>query len=476
MANELLAADWSNGLAKQATPAFQEIGVTGLKRSGGYIQEEFLKVLVGHKGVRVFQEMSSNDPVVVAVLLAIEMLMRTVSWAVEPFSEAPDDQDRADFLSTCLFEDMSSSWEDTLVEILSFLTYGWSYHEIVYKRRGGDVRDPTQRSKYSDGRIGIRKLPIRAQDSLLRWEFNSDDGNVTAMVQAGAPDYVAHTIPLEKALLFRTKIFKGNPEGWSIIRGAYLPWFRKTHVENFEAIGIERGLAGIPVAWVPPAVVTGATPEDAANRDEWKRVVTNVRIDEQSGLVMPLAYDANGNKLYDFSLLSTENARGVNTDSVVHRYDTRIAMSVLAQFVMLGTGGGRSGRTGSYALSADQSELFTLALNAWVSSMAGVFNAYLVPRLWKLNGFPTERLAHLSPSRIRKVDLKELGTFIAELAGVGYPLIEDPAKIKWVDEQVGWPNTEPAELTPLPSGPPPPPAPPPAPGPPPPGPTQEPQP
>src|SRR5262249_44620717 len=187
----------------------------------------FLKVLVGLRGVRVFQEMSSNDPVVAAVLLAIEMLMRTVTWAIEPFALDAQDQERADFLSTCLFEDMSTSWEDTLVEMLSFLTYGWAYHEIVYKRRGGDVRDPTRRSKYSDGRIGIRKLPLRAQDSLIRWEFNSDDGNVTAMVQGGAPDYVAHTIPLEKALLFRTKIFKGNPEGWSIIRGAYLPWYRK---------------------------------------------------------------------------------------------------------------------------------------------------------------------------------------------------------------------------------------------------------
>src|SRR5215475_8470703 len=113
MAHELLTPDWSNGLTKQEGPLFQEIGVTGLKRSGGYVQEEFLRQLNGLKGARVFQEMSSNDPVVVAVLLAIEMLLRTVTWAVEPFSEDQEDQQRAEFLTTSLFEDMSTSWPDT---------------------------------------------------------------------------------------------------------------------------------------------------------------------------------------------------------------------------------------------------------------------------------------------------------------------------------------------------------------------------
>ena len=35
-------------------------------------------------------------------------------------------------------DDMQSTWTDTVSEILSFLTYGWSYHEIVYKRRSGE--------------------------------------------------------------------------------------------------------------------------------------------------------------------------------------------------------------------------------------------------------------------------------------------------------------------------------------------------
>ena len=47
--------------------------------------------------------------------------------------------------------DMQDTWIDTISEILSFLTYGWSFHEIVYKRRMGNTKDPRTKSKYNDG-------------------------------------------------------------------------------------------------------------------------------------------------------------------------------------------------------------------------------------------------------------------------------------------------------------------------------------
>ena len=49
---------------------------------------------------------------------------------------------------------------------------GWSFHEIVYKRRMGNTKNPTTKSKYTDGLIGWKKLPIRAQETLYRWEYD----------------------------------------------------------------------------------------------------------------------------------------------------------------------------------------------------------------------------------------------------------------------------------------------------------------
>ena len=112
--------------------------------------------------------------------------------------------------------DMQDTWTDTISEILSFLAYGWSYHEIVYKRRTGNSRDPRQNSKFTDGLIGWQKLPIRAQETLFRWEYDEAD-NLTGMTQLPPPDYRMATIPIEKALHFRTKSRKNNPEGRSIL-------------------------------------------------------------------------------------------------------------------------------------------------------------------------------------------------------------------------------------------------------------------
>lgn len=188
-----------------------ELGSTGLNRWGGTISEEWLTELAGTKAAKVYQEMSDNDPVIGAVLFAIKMLCRQVDWRVDPADESSEARDAAQFLESCR-GDMSESWQDVISEALSMLVYGWAFCELVYKRRSGDSTDPTKRSKYDDNRIGWRKIPIRGQTSLLEWVFN-DAGELTAMTQSAPPDYKLRTIPVEKALLFRTETTKGNPEG-----------------------------------------------------------------------------------------------------------------------------------------------------------------------------------------------------------------------------------------------------------------------
>src|SRR5919204_3854138 len=152
---------------------FLERGRTGLKRFGGYIQEEFLRDLRGRQGIKVYREMRDNSAVVGAIAFAIEQLIRQVSWVVEPDSEQTVDVEAAEYLDSCR-QDMSSTWEDTLAEILEHLWFGWSWHELVYKRRDGANRDPSKNSRFTDGRIGWRKIPIRGQDSLLTWDFDDE--------------------------------------------------------------------------------------------------------------------------------------------------------------------------------------------------------------------------------------------------------------------------------------------------------------
>ena len=113
-----------------------EIGRVGLKRYGGTFYEEFLPELQGLKGIHVYKEMSENDDVVGSILFAIKMLIRQATWSVQPASEDEADVKAAEFVESCMY-DMQTTWTDTISDILSFLTYGWSLHEIVYKRRMG---------------------------------------------------------------------------------------------------------------------------------------------------------------------------------------------------------------------------------------------------------------------------------------------------------------------------------------------------
>jgi hypothetical protein len=216
--------------------AFTEAGSTGLRRMGGYVYEEILRELSGYKGIKIYKEMSENEPVIGAFLFAIDMLVRGVSWDVKPASTEPQDLLSAKRVEENM-QDMSHSWEDMIVEILSMLPFGWGWHECVYKIRQGESSDPdVPGSRFDDGTIGWRKIPIRSQDSLLEWEFDAS-GGVKAMIQMPPPDYIPRRIPIEKSLLFRPKAHKGNPEGSSILRNAYIPWFFKKSLQRIEAIG-----------------------------------------------------------------------------------------------------------------------------------------------------------------------------------------------------------------------------------------------
>ncbi len=182
-----------------------------------------------------------------ATLASIEMLFRSVEWTVQPADA--DDQaaiDQAEFVASCM-SDMSITWEDFVSSALGFLVYGYSLHEIVYKRRQGETDDGTS-SMFDDGKIGWRKLPVRAQDTITEWRLDANGGIEGAIQQdptAGTNVY----LPIDKCLLFRTTTRLNNPQGRSILRSAYVSYYYQKRISELEAIGIERDLAGLPVAW-----------------------------------------------------------------------------------------------------------------------------------------------------------------------------------------------------------------------------------
>lgn len=396
-----------------------EVGATGLNTAmGGEVMEELHPNLQGRQAIQTWRLMRDGDALVGASLYAIEMLVRQVEWRVDQM----DAEDEAfEFLETCL-EDMSMSWGDFISEVMSMLPYGFAFHEIVYKKRMGYQPSGSKipSSKHSDGKIGWRKLPLRAQETLDRWEFD-DNGGVIGFIQKPPPDFKDRVVPMEKGLLFRTTVYKNNPEGRSVLRSAYVSWFYKKRIQQIEGTGIERDLAGFPVFWIPSEYLSEDA--DAAQKSvvqAFNELGKNIRRDKQEYIIMPLAYDANGNKAFDFSLMNSGGARSFDTSAIIERYNKEIAMSMLADFILLGHEG-----VGSFALSSDKTDLFAVALGTILDIIADVLNRFAVPRLFELNSMSMDNLPKIMHGDIENPDLDQLGGFLSVLSSLGYNLADD---------------------------------------------------
>ena len=398
-----------------------EIGRIGQLRSGVHgngsiFMEEFLPELRGVQGVQAFTEMMDNDATVGGVWFAIEMLIRKTDFHIEPGGDSSKDKEAAEFIESCL-HDMERTWPETLSEILSFLPFGWSFHELCYKRRMGKTNHRLTKSKYNDGLIGWRKWAPRAQDTLFGWEYADGTDDLIGMTQQASPDYEKVTIPLEKALHFRTRSWKDNPEGLSIFRRAYRPWYIKKRMEEIEGYGMERDLAGFPVLYSPPDldIFDPEDPDMVRMLQYAQNLVSGIRRDSLEGVVLKGGTpDMPGWKL---ELLASSGKRQFDTNATIDRWDKRIATSVLADFVLLG-----QQQVGSFALADSKTKIFALAIGAYLDIICEVINNQGIPRLIDMNGDHFKGITdypQMVHGDIEDVDLTQFTTFIKEMIGAG---------------------------------------------------------
>lgn len=399
---------------------YGEFGKTGLPVYSGLVYDEIDTRLTADVWRKIVREMSETDSSIKALLFVIEMIARQVEWEIKPFEPTTEDEDLALFVRECMFDDMQQTWQDTVAEILSFIPWGWSWFEIVYKRRAGGRKSKSGGSRFTDGRIGWRKWAIRSQESLYEWKF--DEWNeISAMVQMPAPDFDTLEIPFEKSLHFRTSSHKQNPEGRSILRAAYRNYYRKRHFENIQGIGIERDIAGLPKIGAPLEIFReNATPDQKALLEYLKELGENIRQNETSYVIYPLEYDAKGKKLYDIELMSAGGERQFNITEIIDHEDQRMLMSAMADFLLLG-----SKEVGSYALSDTKVRTFLKALKTWIDTICDTVNRYAIPPLLELNGKSSDRAPYLEAGTLEDISLEVLGTYIDVLIKAGVQFTDE---------------------------------------------------
>ena len=439
-------------------------GAAGVHISSGIVYEEFITNLHGSKGRKVYREMRDNDSTVGSILFAVEMMLRASKWRIEPketidaksstgtegiertSNGVTDHESAVSFLESVLFEDMTTTWDEFIAIALSMLPYGWQYSEIVYKIRNGLTDDPKTSSEYDDGLIGIAKLADRPQATLDRWDVGAD-GTVYGMWQY-PPNYSKSLyIPAEKAIHFVPHPFKDSPEGRSMLRNAYLPWYYLTKIQRIEAIAIEREMNGLPVIAIPNSILNGTSAEAKKAKADYVKMARDIKFNEQGGLVVPsnTYLDEEGNpttvKQVEFSLVSANGSRAIDSDKVIKRYQGDIARTILAQFILLS----QAGSSGGYAQSANESDMFLRAAEGWLESIASTINRQLVTKIWKVNGLDQALMPQVVPGKLKATDLEALSNYIQKLSTAGMSFFDDET-MEYLREEgglpAGQPNTE----------------------------------
>lgn len=429
------ALDASPGDEVPSWSVFDLLGSSGLKRSSGYVDEEFLPRLKGRKAVKVYREIGDNSPIIGGWYNAVSELLRQIEWTVEPGGKSRDGAKAAEFLEQNM-HDMEHSWGDMIMEVCSFAKYGWELSEMMFKlRRGIWATNERDVSKYSDGMIGFRAIEGRAQETMLRWVFG-ENGQILGMVQLAAPRYQEKVIPLGKCLHFRTTKEKNNPEGRSYLRNCYEPWYYLKRLQEIEAVGASRDLAGMPFAKVPPKLLMpNATPSDKAMLDAIKRLVTSIYRNENDGIVWPWEPDEKGISPYEFELLNSGGSRQFNTDAIITRYKTEMLQALLADFLQVG-----HENTGSYNMHTDKTGLFRTSINSLAQTIADEFNRKAVRLLFKVNKWQTLELPKVKPQNVDPPDLTQLGAFLQQCQALGMQVLPDPAMEKFLRDAAGLPQ------------------------------------
>lgn len=122
-------------------------------------------------------------------------------------------------------------------------------------------------------------------------------------------------------------------------------------------------------------------------------------------------------------LLSSGGTRQFDTNAIVNRYDTRIAMTVLADFIFLG-----HDKTGSWALSSDKTELFAVAIGAFLDIICETFNSQGIPSLIDINGQYFSGITEypkMTHGDIEDADITKVASFIKDMTGIGVLIPDD---------------------------------------------------
>jgi len=380
----------------------KELGDSGTQRYGGYYFEEPNSLFRDETRIDTIEEMRRMDGTVIAVLNAIKAPVFSTDWRIETESEEEEDQMIAEFVHKQLLEMGDSyggrTWNEFLREAFNFLDFGHYVFEIVY-----DV---------VDGQIILKDLAPRIPRSIQNWKLTDGRFGIVQWIRTDDKTIFNAEIPGDKLLILTNEKEGDDVTGRSVLRAAYKHYKMKDVLYRISAIAAERYGVGIPVVWVPESAGT-------AEKSEAEEMAKNLRSNQKSFVLFKGKKDD-----WVFEIKTPNgNPQGAQIDSLIEHHNKQILLSVLANFLGLGTDG-----VGSFALSKDQSSFFLKHVEDKARYFTEQINKQVIKRLVDINFGKREVYPKLKFSALGDIDFREMSEVLKTLSDGG--LIINDGKLK----------------------------------------------
>lgn len=349
---------------------------------------EHLAELMGREGSIKYRQMSKGDAQVGMILNIHKNPIRSARWSIPLPDDATEEEKTAiELLRKWHWEDHSPNFDTLLGQILSFCEYGFSLFERVWKPYD-----------FKGTRYLVPVLQQRMQTSIQ--EINPEEQIVKQMtIKGGQVD-----IPFKDLIFFVLNRQGEDLRGQSILRPSYGAWKRKNMYEESMAIGIQRSASGIPTIKVP-----AGTKVTDKNYIAARTLLESIVFHENAYMII----EENWNfEVHDIKF-NAEQIQGA-----IDAQDSQMAISVLAQFILLG----QNGNTGAFALSRDQSDFFLDSLQCIINLVELTFHQGNVQPFLKVNfgeAVDPERV-QLKGVNLNKKAGQELANVIGQLKLAGF--------------------------------------------------------
>lgn len=184
--------------------------------------------------------------------------------------------------------------------------------------------------------------------------------------------------------MFRHNAQNESPCGESPLAGVWRSWKYKTAYEESQAISVAQDSNAFKILYLPPDYLSEDASDDRkASFEMYKRMLEKAHQAKQSGFILPMLTDSDGNKMFEFEIKNVGGTKSYDVNAIIQAYSREIQVGLFADVLSLGGGSG-----GSYSLSESKVSIMDLAVKSRLNEIKDQLNHQLVKTLFEQNQWP----------------------------------------------------------------------------------------